>query len=116
MNLTKNSMFAIPLLLAVSWQQTHAFTAPTNKFTYIHHNNQLHNRDLKKTGKIDHVFEPSSLNIFRATRDIRTTLNMVAPSPTGAAAVIGVISGGILGGALHAIAGKSIMLYVFLSI
>jgi hypothetical protein len=28
---------------------------------------------------------------------------------TGAAAIMGVVSGGILGGALHAIAGKSIL-------
>jgi hypothetical protein len=37
-------------------------------------------------------------------RGDRTQLNMV--STTGAAAVMGVVSGGILGGALHAIAGK----------
>ena len=34
-------------------------------------------------------------------------MNMMAPDAPGAAAMMGVVTGGVLGGALHAIAGKS---------
>jgi len=33
-------------------------------------------------------------------------MQMMAPATSGAAALMGVVSGGILGGALHAIAGE----------
>ncbi len=50
-----------------------------------------------------------SLMVFPAKSSTRrnrsTRMNMMAPA-AGAAALMGVVSGGILGGALHAIAGE----------
>ncbi len=77
-------------------QSTLAFTQPTSSFNIIHHNNGY------ATSNLDQKFKEITTNVKR------TKLEMVAPSPAGAAALVGAISGGLLGGALHAIAGKMI--------
>lgn len=78
-------------------QSTLAFTQPTSSFKIIHHNNGY------PTSNLDQKFKQITKKNVK-----RTKLNMVAPSPAGAAALVGAISGGLLGGALHAIAGKMI--------
>lgn len=50
---------------------------------------------------------PNQNSIFNHDRNQSTTrMNMMAPGASGAAAMMGVVTGGVLGGALHAIAGK----------
>lgn len=93
-------------LLSTLYSTTHSFT--TSNIVNIQSRHR-HNRPLqfnKKTiNTIQHVLNtpPSS----SSSTTCRTRLNMVDPmaAKTGAAALMGVISGGILGGALHAIAG-----------
>lgn len=110
MSQAKKSTLATLLLSTLCCPSAHAFIpATTRSINKIHHlHNTCSRNPQQKLGKIDNGFDNSSLDFStKIARHPRTRMNMVAtPSTTGAAAVMGVISGGILGGALHAIAGK----------
>ena len=124
MSQTKNSILALIVLSALCPLSTHAFVNPSGStttstrsslsFNSIHHHYQQSQSHSKTTTRqhLDKIEHGLNLGRIRSSSSSsRTRMNMVAavaaaPAATGAAAAMGVISGGILGGALHAIAGK----------
>jgi nickel/cobalt exporter len=125
MSQTKNSILALIVLSALCPLSTHAFVNPSGSttpstrsslsFNSIHHHYQQSQSHSKTTtrqhlDKIEHGLNLGRIRSSSSNSNSRTRMNMVAavaaaPAATGAAAAMGVISGGILGGALHAIAG-----------
>lgn len=98
--MSKLSVICLLALMSTSM----AFT-PSMPYTNI---NQIH------TPKINDIRSSASSNLFHSIHskqvrnnndDKRQSLQLNMAPATGAAAMMGVVSGGILGGALHAIAG-----------
>ncbi len=109
----KNFLLAFILISALCPSSTEAF-APTKSFQSINKNHlqsKVQVRDYQIQNAFHNTNQPfnlvtTSTNNENAPRT-KIAMNMMAPAATtGAAAVMGVISGGLLGGALHAIAGK----------
>jgi len=110
----KHTMVFTTLLLLTHCCHIHAFTpTPLSSVQSIQrHHHHTNNRNVQTFSYIDLNSHHKQKDYYSQKRySSRTRLNMVAtPTPSGAAALVGVISGGILGGALHAIAGMFILL------
>lgn len=100
--MSKLSVICLLALMSTSM----AFTPSSMPYTNI---NQIH------TPKINDIRSSASSNLFHSIHskqvrnnndDKRQSLQLNMAPATGAAAMMGVVSGGILGGALHAIAGE----------
>jgi nickel/cobalt exporter len=95
---------------AAAFAPPHAITTTTtskiNHFpqTYAHTNTRPNSIPSSSPFSI-HTHTPLPRRHPRTSTSSNTRMNMMAPAASGASAVMGVISGGILGGALHAIAG-----------
>lgn len=105
----KNFLLTFILISALCPSSTVAF-APTKSFQNIKHN---HLQSKIKDYQIQNAFHSTNTKNqnqpFNLVGTTTTSPRMMAPAAaatsSGAAAVMGVISGGLLGGALHAIAG-----------
>jgi hypothetical protein len=97
MKMNKCSLFC---LLAIA-STAAAFTpiSPLNKFA--------HATSSPSSIQSAHLsISPAKSSHRRNQSTSSTKMSMMAPAATGAGAMMGVVSGGILGGALHAIAGE----------
>jgi hypothetical protein len=101
MSQTKKSILAFILLSTLCTSD--AFVPTTRSIHTINHHSKCRNQH--KLDSIEHVLNLGA-GASTSNGNSRTRMNMSAAAPVGAAAAMGVISGGILGGALHAIAGK----------
>lgn len=100
MSQTKKSILAFILLSTLCTSD--AFVPTTRSIHTINHHSKSRNQH--KLDSIEHVLNLGA-GASTSNGNSRTRMNMSAAAPVGAAAAMGVISGGILGGALHAIAG-----------